>query len=280
MAPDAALEDRLTACWQGGCQQWPEIPLERAAFVQHVRERLPSGVDPAAAVEALHASDLYLACACARGDRAALTAFETHFIARLSAHLASSEALSSFSDEVKQTLRVRLLVAEHELVPRIGTYTGRGPLLGWLRVAATRVAIDLRRAELPGLAEDLGQLRSPAPDPELGYLKAFYRPQLEAAVTATLAALPQREANVFRLFFLDGLSSEELAKLYRVTDRSVQRWIADGRTRLMEETRRRLGEHSDLSGSQLGAVIGLVKSQLGVSVTRLLSPRRGRRPRQ
>src|SRR5207247_1489545 len=54
---------------------WPGICVSDEAFVAFVAERLPEPDDDAAVSE-LSYVDLYLACACARRDPAALDAFE------------------------------------------------------------------------------------------------------------------------------------------------------------------------------------------------------------
>ena len=51
-----------------------------------------------------------------------------------------------FVDEVRQVLRTKLLVGDGA-PPKIADYSGRGPLDGWVRAAAVRAAIDLKRRE-------------------------------------------------------------------------------------------------------------------------------------
>ena len=101
-----------------------------------------------------------------------------NFMPALSDYLGRSEALTSFGDDVKQRVRERLFVPREGVLPRIASYTGRGPLAGWLRILATRTAIDARRAQqrAAGHASDDGLCRVAAasPDPELGYLKGRY----------------------------------------------------------------------------------------------------------
>ncbi|MFP2932660.1 transcriptional regulator, partial [Pyxidicoccus sp. 3LG] len=64
---DSGLEDVLASLYAAGRQAWPEVPLAEEDFLRHLAERLPPGDDVAGALAAVHAADLYLACACARG---------------------------------------------------------------------------------------------------------------------------------------------------------------------------------------------------------------------
>jgi RNA polymerase sigma-70 factor (ECF subfamily) len=50
-----------------------------------------------------------------------------------------ADASATFVDDVRQALRVRLLV-EAGGRARLADYAGRGPLRGWIGVAAARVA--------------------------------------------------------------------------------------------------------------------------------------------
>jgi RNA polymerase sigma-70 factor (ECF subfamily) len=141
-----------------------------------------------------------------------------------------------------------------------------------VRVAAARLAIDLRRARKAdeGSVAAEGPIRAPADDPEIELLKHRYRPELETAFRATLAALPDRDANVLRLHYLDGLTSEKIAAIYGKHPRTVKHWLADARRSILRDTRRLLSERLQLSASQLDAVFGLVQSQLDVSLHLLL----------
>jgi RNA polymerase sigma-70 factor (ECF subfamily) len=57
-------------------------------------------------------------------------------------------------DEVRQILWQRLFVGTGAAAPRILSYAGRGPLAGWVAVAAQRIALDLRRDAARAVASD------------------------------------------------------------------------------------------------------------------------------
>src|SRR6185369_15152770 len=100
----AALLDGMLAA---GRETWPGVDLDPEAFARGVADRLPAEGDAAAALGALHAADVYLACACARGDGRALAAFERRYIAGVPAFLART-AWASSAAEVQQAVRERL----------------------------------------------------------------------------------------------------------------------------------------------------------------------------
>jgi len=54
----------------------PSIDVPREDFVLHLALHFPPAATSIDALEELRASDLYLACACLRGDGAAMTVFD------------------------------------------------------------------------------------------------------------------------------------------------------------------------------------------------------------
>jgi RNA polymerase sigma-70 factor (ECF subfamily) len=272
IAPDLAAA--LASALEAGRAAWPDLALDPLDFAAHLGAHAPDGADLAAAVAELHAAELYLACACARGEPRALACFDEHFLSGVGRTWGARHRLADFADEVRQALRVRLLVSEGGAPPRIAGYSGRGPLGAWVRMAATRLGLDLRRRERPGARdEDELSLEARGDDPELQYLKVRYAAELNEALQTTLAALSARTANVLRLHYQDGMTVDAIGTMYRVSGRTVQRWLAEARRTILGETRRLLSERLGLTDSRLDSLIGLVRSRLDISLSQYLLPR-------
>jgi RNA polymerase sigma-70 factor (ECF subfamily) len=270
-SPSAKLERALEALVRSGRAAWPGVRLADADFVRHVATRLGAG-DTIAALGALRAGDLYLACGCALGDANALAAFEAELIAPLRPFLASRGEPADVVEETLQTLRTRLLTRNGERLPRIGGYLGRGSLSGWVRRAAGRVAADLRAVEKGRreVGDDALEAWAADGDQEMSYLRQRHAEDLRDAFTSTLAALEPREANALRLYFLEDLTVEAIARLYRVNERTVRRWLGDIRERVLAETKRRLAERGQLSSSQITGIIDALRGDLDVTLVRVL----------
>jgi len=124
-----------------GRAAWPDVAVSAEVLAESLA-RLEQKDGRSAEDRLEHASDLYLACACAAQDRRALAAFDAHFLTRVDAFVARINPSSEFAAEVRQQLRMRLLVADGGSAPRIGQYAGQGSLGAWGHMAATRIALD------------------------------------------------------------------------------------------------------------------------------------------
>jgi RNA polymerase sigma-70 factor (ECF subfamily) len=214
-----------------------------------------------------HASDLYLACACATGDRRALAAFDAHFLTRVGAFVARINPSSEFAAEVRQQLRVRLLIADGRSTPRIGDYAGQGALGAWLRMAATRIARDLSRAS----AVQLDPQRVPDPSdgvpPDVRLLRKRYTGEYQAALREAWAALTVRERSVLRMCFVDGSTAEQVGVVFHVHRVTVARWISAARRRMMELTLQIVGERLRLPRAELQSIAQLIRSELDLRIS-------------
>jgi RNA polymerase sigma-70 factor (ECF subfamily) len=259
------LEAELRARLDEARATWPSVEVEGERFAARLGEC--AGGD--AAVDRLHTSDLFLACACLDSHEAALTAFDVAFLEPLGEKLRRYNSSPAFADEVRQILRERFFVWTGGAPPRIADYRGQGPLGAWVRVAAVRVALRLTRRPADARAMTLDA--AIGPDPELEYLRARYRGPFTAALVDALATLGHEERNLLRLHYVDGLTIDGLAPLFRVHRATAARRLADARTRLLEATHARLEETLGVSGRELNSLIAVLRSRIEVDVRELFS---------
>ena len=273
--PGADLEAALREALAAGRGAWVGFELEADVFVPYLARRARPETDAVAEVRAMHAADLYLACACAGGRPEAIAVFDAWFSPVVRAAVARLGETGAFADEVIQTLRHKLLVADGD-EPRIASYAGQGALASWVRVAATRAALSLLRKygrEVP--ADDDALLDGPATSasPELELLKREYRDEFRRAFYDAFASLDARARNLLRLYYVDGLNVEAIGVIYRVHASTVSRRIARARQNALDETRRLLGERLALPASEVDSLLVAVRSQMDVSLGSLLRSR-------
>jgi RNA polymerase sigma-70 factor (ECF subfamily) len=270
LTPPDELQAVLSSALAAGRATYPDVSLSDEDFLKHLVRSLPAQGDGIEALRKLAHADLFLACACSLGEPRAIAIFEREFVTQVSAYVSRAGALSGFDDDVKQALRNRILVAETSILPRIASYTGRGPLGAWVRMTATRIAADLRREGGRARGSESEALSDAAPDPELSYLKQRYGSEASKALSEAFAELSARDANLLRMYFLERTSATAMATMYAVSTRSIQRWLLASQEQLLAGTKRILQAKLALSTSELESLLGLVESQLGVSVYRLL----------
>lgn len=240
-------------------------------FVAWLAERLPEG-SPADVLAGIHPDDLLLACGCARGLPEAVRAFEQRYADALHAAARRVQSDREFIDEVVQRVRVKLLVGDNG-PPAIASYLGRGPLRAWVQVTTTRLALTLRRSEGRRREDRDDGLTDALPDviqPELAHIRDAYRAQFEEAFRDSLASLTARERNVLRHYLLEGLNIDRIGKMYGAHRATVARWIAAARDKLLDETRRTLVARLRIGPSELDSLMGLVQSQLDLSIASFL----------
>lgn len=266
------LEQTLERLVSQARQAWPSVELDGAIFIAELARRVPSGVEPAKALAAAHAADLYLAWACAAGSSRALIAFEERYLPEIRHATASISADPAFLDELQQSFRQKFLTPGTAGPAKIADYSGFGSLKSWLRAVVLRMALRLRRKEKPHARSDNDLLQESAGgDLELDYIKKRYRAEFSAAFKAALEGLSARDRNLLRLHVVEGLNIAEIGVFYRAHRSSVARWIAAARQELLDRTRKSLSERLRIDHSELDSMVDLLKSQIDISIAGFLA---------
>lgn len=247
----------LGALYTAARDTWPGVDVPRDVFEQWMKGR-----------EAERAAELYLACACTRGDEKAMAEFEARYFGAVTS--AVSRFGSSAVDDVKQELRQRLFLGVKGSKPKLAEYKGKGGLERWLRAVATRVALNLTRSEhdsKKAALEDDDLLGAPlgAEDPELAHMKGLYRGEFKKAFADAMASMEADGQNWLRLYYLDGLGLAELAGLFRVSVPTASRRLSKAREDVLEATRKLLRERLLVSREDLESIMRLIQSRLTIS---------------
>lgn len=249
-------------------QRWPSFDVGHTFLA-----RLNSGLVELAEVEGFCAEDFYMACAALKSVPQALVELE-RLVTQAFAGMGHFRLSPTQLGELRASLFSDLVVAG-EGRPRLERYLGRGPLAAWLRVVATRHVLSWLRANKrePALDDDalLGNMEAPAEGLELAHLKDRFQGQCSAAFRAAIKELQPRERNLLRQHYLDELSLEDLAALYRVHRATVARWLAAARSELLEKTREQLRTGLGLELNEVDSIMRLVNSRLDLSAGVFLS---------
>jgi RNA polymerase sigma-70 factor (ECF subfamily) len=240
VADAAALSSALTASVAAARARFPGVEFDGSAIGRHLGEKVTAEADVLAALSRLRTEELCLVCACLAGDLRALQLFDTAYLGPVAERLRRS-GLS------RQRIAGSLLIADASGSGRLVTYSGRGDLAGWLYVAIAREARRLAGREARFAPADDLELADErvGGDLELAHLKATYGEAFRRSFHAALAELDEQARRLVRV-------REELAL----------------------RTRALLVQDLGLSASESDGVLRLVRSQLDLSLTRVLGPAR------
>jgi RNA polymerase sigma-70 factor, ECF subfamily len=246
--------------------EWTDFQVGPETFASYLAERITGS----ASISRQRASELYLACACALGDPKAIAVFEQLYFDQVESVGARFQNKGLRSDDVRQNVRERLFLGTNQAPPGIATYSGEGELRAWVRVVATRVALNLTRGPDREQADEalLLQLPDIADDPELGFMKRLYRGEFDKSVTEAITTLSYRERNLLRLILVDHRSTIAVGTLYGVHRTTVKRWFEEMQTRLLAAIRASMKRRLRVSGSELESILRLVESGLELKLSR------------
>jgi len=265
----AALEVQLQAIVDKATRVWSDLAIDPARMVVHLAHVVGDDVDQG--LNELYAEDFALGLACVDKVPVALTQEDRLCGPAIDAAVARIDRSPELRDEVRQILWQRLFVGTHDQAPRILSYAGRGPLAGWVAVAAQRLALDLRRAATRMAGDPAVDEVLPADaHPEVDYLRNRYKSEFEEAVRDALAALPDRDRLLLRLTTVSGLSHDQIANIYKVNQSTVSRWIAKARSDVLEATQRAVCHKLGVQRDEFMSLAGLLVSRIDLSISRVL----------
>jgi len=269
------LAEPIGRAWERARAAHPSLTVSDVELMTFAAERIRTP-DPGGELERRHVEDLYLACGCACGDRAALATLEQQTLPIVLRGVARFASSDDGRRELLQMLREQMLVGDE---PGIAAYDGRAPLAIWLRVCAAR--IGMRQAEReqrnqPIEDEQLENLAPGVPDPELAYLQQHYGAQFRAAFAAALADLSPRERNLLRHSVIDGLGIDQIAAIYHVHRATAARQLKQARANLVGATRERMRAALGVGETELDSIFRVLVSLADVTLREILGPRRPR----
>ncbi|HSU39420.1 MAG TPA: sigma factor-like helix-turn-helix DNA-binding protein, partial [Polyangiaceae bacterium] len=140
------------------------------------------------------------------------------------------------------------------------------PLQAWVRVTATRAALDRCRALGLSTARETeltDRLAAPWPGMELLISRARYGAAFQRALRDTVAGLPARERNALRMHVCGRCSIDEIGRAYGVHRATAARWLERARLAIREGVRGGLSRGGiELTESEYSSLARGMASQL------------------
>jgi RNA polymerase sigma-70 factor (ECF subfamily) len=234
------------------------VALDREAFLRYVLARTSSDRP----LEALHIEDLYLACACAHGNDHAIAMLDQRLVAAVRAATSRHRTNAEVADEVAQLLRTRLLVGSPERGPRIAEYGGRGPLDSWLRIAAGRLSLNLRR-DRHSSERSISEATDALPITlDINILQGQVQAPFDAAFREALQALIDEDRLVLRLYFNGGMNLQGIAAALGASRATAGRRLQVARERLRSRTIQLLSEKLAVRSREIENILRTLSGKL------------------
>jgi RNA polymerase sigma-70 factor (ECF subfamily) len=274
--PSAAVREFAAHHYEGcGAQQWG---MEEAALIgvlaEIVNQRNPAGdnITELNFLMSLRLEELVLARACASGNERAWEVFLTRYRATLYETAYKIAKIESEARSLADSLYAELYGIDakgQQRTSKLLYYQGRGSLQGWLRTVIAQEFVNRyrrtkRETSLEAAVEDGAQFA--APEAEV----AVVDPNVEAAVSAELAALGAEERFMMAAYFLDHRTLAEIAKLQGVHQSTISRKLERITASVRKRIRQRLVK-SGMSSRQADEAMAAVDVRdLGVQVRETL----------
>ncbi len=267
-----AISGALARALASARAAWPSF-ADDEALAGHLGRCIGEADALPDAIDQLHVSDLALALACARGDKAAIRAFEALTFGDFDRAWRGRALTGMDLDDAKQVLRARLYVGSERTLPKILAYAGRGTLRGWMRAVIARETINAfkrDRREVPCEDALFAAIPGATEDAETARMKALYKPVLREAFVAALGRLPPREKSLLRYRHAEGLSIQQIATIYAIHRETATLRLARAGATLAAGVRAELVARLRLREPEIASVVRAALSELDVTLGRVL----------
>ncbi len=258
--------EEIREAYQRCQRRFPTISLSLEEFIDRAgKSGVPFGQ--------LHHEDLFLATACAGGDRVAWEYFADDYLPLLRRLAGQACRQLQESEDLAQELIASMI----EDRSKLGSYDGRGSMASWLRVAVSRAAIDrFRRIRREvSLEETTERGETPAAadrDPREGTepLDAHWGPILARILATQIERLPSRDRLLLSLYYLNNVPLKSIGCRMGVHEATASRWLAQIRKNLQVSTESELRRAYGLRSRDVSPLWRWVAEEAGFSLTEAL----------
>ena len=243
-------------------------------------------------IESLQIEDLCLVAACERGDDAAWQDLFANFGGAVKSAARSVTSNADAAEDLAQSIWAELhgLKIDQTGKPsgKLGYYSGRGSLGGWLRAVVSQLAVDAHRKqarlvqieeprEFENLAHesetDERKIFSQAENPESAFATRETARAVEECLIRTLAELDAEDRLLIKLYYFDGLrlkqagavlgfheatASRRLTRIHTDLRKRVEKILQIEKGWTVDEIRRNLAEAGEKLDTNLEKLIASV----------------------
>ncbi|HEY6724490.1 MAG TPA: hypothetical protein VI197_10670 [Polyangiaceae bacterium] len=242
---------------------YPELSLGFEAFHEHCAA-LHLLADPATL--ARYGTDLFLSAAAALAHPEAVAIIERRLLPAAAEAIARVRDDAEFVEEAQRGLRQVLLYSEQ---PKIMEYSARSSLLAWIKVVATRYALQRLSSRESALArkdELTDRLVQQYFRGDTLIMSGKHAELFQRAFSGAVSGLDTRDRNVLRMHLVGNCSPDQIGRAYSVHRATAAGWLKSTKKQLVERVSRELrAREAALSDEEFESLSRLVRSQLDLT---------------
>jgi RNA polymerase sigma-70 factor (ECF subfamily) len=147
----------------------------------------------------------------------------------------------------------------------LASYRGRGSLANFVKTIVVRYALDEQSRRRPTI-ELTDAFAAPSPDPELEYMRTLYAGHMAAAFRDSWARLGAHERFLLALQLYEGMTIDDLARVYSIHRASAARRAAAARSSLLGHIRGCLRERLAVTDDTLDSILRIVTTSVRLPI--------------
>ena len=243
-------------------------------------------------VDEIRADDLCLVIACERGDEKAWEDLVAGYDSTVKGAARKIAANSEDADDLASSIWAELYGlredAKGERKSKLGYYSGRGSLGGWLRAVVSQLAIDQFRKqskfvqieetrEFENLAEESSNnsnndgFVSHAANPEDLFGDKQASEDVARALKEAVESLEPEDKLIVKMYYFDDLKLKDIAAAFGYHEATASRRLSRLHTDIRKSVERNLREHHGWSDSEIKRTLAETAERLGLSVEKLFA---------
>ena len=242
-------------------------------------------------VEGIRSDDLCLVIACESGDEKAwedlITAFDSAVRSAARKACSNAEEAADLASSVWAELYGLKSDADGQRKGKLGYYSGRGSLAGWLRAITAQLAIDQFRKqskfvqveetrEFENLMEessnnsDGSSLIAHTESPEQLLSDKQVSEHVSRSITDAIAALDPEDKLILKLYYFDDLKLKDIARTFGYHEATASRKLVRIQNEIRKSVERSLRSKHGWQEAEVRKYLSDAAASLGMSFEKLL----------
>jgi RNA polymerase sigma-70 factor len=243
-------------------------------------------------IDEVRADELCLIVACERGDEAAWEELVATFDATVRSAARKMTSNAEDGEDLAGSIWAELYGLRQDEAgkkkSKLGYYSGRGSLAGWLRAVVSQLAIDEHRKqskfvqieeahEFENLAEDASnqteneRVLHHGSNPEELLTEKRTSADISSALSAAIASLADEDRLIVKMYYFDDLKLKDIAATFGYHEATASRKLVRVQSEIRKGVERMLKKDRGWSDDEIKRYLSDAASRLGTSIERMVA---------